>query len=215
MSFSSRVPAAEPSLTHNSRPRSATCAENSRRSPKAPPRTRSTVGDDPPGPGTTSATRPVPSAVPSDLQSSDPAAASVIGKTSIPLKSNNGDGPGKNEGAPGLTSSRTTRVPSAVPSLTHRRLSFRCWRKNSRSPDAVRYTGAKRVDPGGGGGVFTTTVPWSVPSDFHNDGLDVTEPCEAKYSVEPTAVNSLGRWPAGRSFTRTVVAAVPCVFHRS
>ncbi len=84
-----------------------------RKKSSSPTRVRE-VGSDPPAPGTRSATRTVPSAVPSERQSSSPEMPSLATKYSAPFISTSSRG--ANEAFAGIAKVFSRRVPAEVPS---------------------------------------------------------------------------------------------------
>src|SRR5262245_16473503 len=115
MSLTRTVPAAVPSLFHNSRPFTESSVEKAR----VPLTLVRLEGIELPDPGRMSLTRTVPAAVPSLFHNSKPLAESRATKYSVPLtpvrlakvNGNESLGPG--------TMSLTRTVPAAVPSLFH------------------------------------------------------------------------------------------------
>src|SRR5438477_8492021 len=163
----------------------------------------------------------VPPTVPSVLHSSRPVMPSSAENSSALFKTVKAFG---EEPAPGLMSF-TRIVPLSVPSLFHNS-------KPVMPSSALKYKALlNTVKPDGEESpdeliFFTCTVPGTVPSLFHSS-RPLTPSSAEKYkallnTVSPVGEELLGTWippmetvPGAMSFTSTVRASVPSVFHSS
>ncbi len=171
ISLTRTVPAAVPSLFHNSSPLTSSKAVKYRVLPTAV----KLRGPEPLEPGPMSATRTVPAAVPSLFHNSSPLTSSKALKyrvlpTAVRLR-------GLELKPPVITPpeleepgrmSLTRTVPAAVPSLFHNSLPFTPSSevKYKVLPTTVRLPGEELEEPGRMS--LTRTVPSAVPSLFHN-----------------------------------------------